>query len=66
MAVGAVWGHQVSDIKGLGLKTSFIPSTTEFDADGQPIGQPDITYQFSMIAKVFIDGRKASLSVKKH
>lgn len=59
LAVGAVWGHQVSDIKGLGLKTSFIPSTTEFDADGQPIGQPDITYQFSMIAKVFIDGRKA-------
>lgn len=59
LAVGAIWGHQVSDIKGLGLKTSFIPSTTDFDVDGNPIGQPDITYQFSMIAKVFIDGRKA-------
>lgn len=59
LAVGAIWGHQVSDIKELGLKTSFIPSTTEFDVDGNPIGQPDITYQFSMIAKVFIDGRKA-------
>lgn len=59
LAVGAIWGHQVSDIKELGLKTRFIPSTTEFDVDGNPIGQPDITYQFSMIAKVFIDGRKA-------
>lgn len=59
LAVGAVWGHQVSDIKGLGLKTSFIPSTTGFDKDGQPIGQPDITYQFSLIARVFVDGQKA-------
>ncbi len=59
LAVGAVWGHKVSDLKGLGLKTTFIPSTTAFDEDGQPIGQPDVTYQFSLIAKVFIDGKKA-------
>ena len=58
IAVGAVWGHNVSDIKALGLKTAFIPSTNEFSEDGTPIGQPDITYQFSQIAKVFINGMK--------
>lgn len=59
IAVGAVWGHSVSDIKGLGLKTAFIPSTTEFDENAQPIGIPDVTYQFSQIAKVFVNGQKA-------
>ena len=59
IAVGAVWGHNVSDIKGLGLKTAFIPSTTDFDENGIPIGQPDITYQFSLIAKAFVNGQKA-------
>lgn len=60
IAVGAVWGHNVSDIKGLGLKTAFIPSTTQFDQDGNPIGQPDITYQFSQIARLFVNGMKAA------
>lgn len=55
---GCVWGHQVSDIKGLGLKTAFIPSLTEF-ADGVPVGAPDITYRFSMIAGLFPRGAKA-------
>ena len=58
IAVGAIWGHPVSNPKELGLHTIFIPSTTDFDEGGQPIGQPDITYQFSLIAKVFIDGAK--------
>lgn len=60
IAVGAVWGHNVSDIKKLGLKTAFIPSTTQFDENAMPIGQPDITYQFSQIARVFVNGMKAA------
>ena len=59
IAVGAIWGHSVSDIKKLGLKTAFIPSTTDFDENAMPIGQPDITYQFSQIAKIFVNGAKA-------
>lgn len=59
IVVGAVWGHSVSDIKTLDLKTAFIPSLCEFDEDMNPIGVPDITYQFSQIAKVFVDGQKA-------
>lgn len=59
IVAGAVWGHSVSDIKGLGLKTAFIPSLTDFDENAQPIGKPDITYQFSQIARVFVDGQKA-------
>lgn len=59
IAVGAVWGHNVSDIKALGLHTAFIPSTTDFDENAQPIGQPDVTYQFSQIARVFVNGAKA-------
>ncbi len=58
IAVGAVWGHSVSDIKALGLHTAFIPSTTDFDENRLPIGQPDITYQFSKIARVFVNGMK--------
>ena len=57
--VGAVWGHSVSDIKGLGLKTAFIPSLSQFDESGQLIGNPDITYRFSNIAKAFVEGQKA-------
>lgn len=59
IAVGAVWGHNVSDIKGLGLKTAFIPSTCTFDENAQPIGTPDVTYQFSRIARIFVNGAKA-------
>lgn len=60
IAVGAIWGHSVGDIKALGLKTSFIPSTTDFDQNGQPVGQPDVTYQFSQIARIFVNGAKAN------
>lgn len=60
LAVGAIWGHNVSDIKGLGLGTAFIPSTNEFDANANPIGLPDITYQFSLIASAFVKGQKAT------
>ena len=62
LAVGAVWGHSVSDIKGLGLKTAFIPSTNSFNEDGEPIGPADITYQFSMIAGAFVQGSTMELS----
>lgn len=58
IAVGAVWGHSVSDIKGLGLHTAFIPSTTEFDENRLPVGPADVTYQFSRIARVFVNGQK--------
>lgn len=59
IAVGSIWGHKVGDVKTLGLKTTFIPSLTEVDDEtGQPIGQPDVTYQFSKIAKVFTQGQK--------
>lgn len=59
IAVGAIWGHKVNDFEGIGLKTTFIPSLTEFDENGDPVGPPDITYQFSRIARVFIDGQHA-------
>lgn len=57
--IGQVWGHPVNDIKALGLHTSFIPSLTDFDKDGRPIGTPDITYQFSRIAPIFVNGQRA-------
>lgn len=57
--VGALYGHNVSDIKALGLKTAFIPSQTKFDESGVPVGPTDITYQFSQIARAFVDGQKA-------
>ena len=60
VAVGAVWGHSVGDIKELGLHTAFIPSTTDFDENGLPVGSPDITYQFSRIANIFRNGAKAA------
>lgn len=58
IAVGAVWGHDVGNIKELGLKAAFIPSTTEFDENKLPIGTPDITYQFSLIAPLFVNAMK--------
>lgn len=59
IAVGAVWGFDVGDIQALGLKTAFIPATNEFDENKQPIGVPDITYQFSHIAPLFVHAMKA-------
>lgn len=56
---GGLWGHKVNDFDGVGLKTALIPSSTEFDDNGTPVGIPDITYQFSMIAPVFVKGMKA-------
>lgn len=57
LLVGGIWGHP-ADPKELGLKKIFIPSLTDMDESGEPIGTPDITYQFSRIAKLFIDGMK--------
>lgn len=59
LAVGAVWGHK-ADPKRLSLKTTFIPSLSEIDDKGNPIGEPDITYQFSRISKAFVDGSKSA------
>lgn len=56
LLVGAIWGHSCSP--ELGLKAIFIPSLTDVDESGVPIGKPDVTYQFSRIAKSFIDGEK--------
>ena len=59
IAVGAIWGHKVNDFKEIGLKTTFIPSLTEIDQEtGTPIGPPDVTYQFSQIAGIFVAGMK--------
>lgn len=59
IAVGSIWGHKVNDFKGIGLKTTFIPSLTEIDQEtGTPVGPPDVTYQFSQIASIFVAGRK--------
>lgn len=56
---GGVWGHKVNDFEGIGLKTALIPSSTDFDENGMPVGVPDITYQFSQIAPVFVKGQRA-------
>lgn len=58
--VGKVWGFPVNAVKELGLHTIFIPSTVPFNEDGKPIGTPDITYQFSRIAPVFVRGQRAA------
>lgn len=52
-------GHQC-DFKALSLKTSFIPSNCKYDSYGNPLdGVGDIAYQFSKIAKCFVEGQKA-------
>ena len=53
---GMCWGYPVNDIKGLGLKTTFIPALCKFNADGQPIGKPDILWRFSRLAPSFVKG----------
>lgn len=58
--IGQVWGHQINNVKELGLHTTFIPSLTPFDKDGNPVGTPDITYQFSRIAPIFVNGARAA------
>lgn len=55
---GGIWGHSVSDSKQFPIGGSFIPSLTEIDENGIPIGVPDITYQFSQVCPAFIAGRK--------
>lgn len=60
LLVNRVRGHKV-DLKALSLKTTFIPSNCEFDEYGQPKdGVGDTAYQFSRIAKCFVEGQKAS------
>lgn len=57
LVAGGVWGHKVNNFSELNLKTSFIPSLTQFDENGDPIGRPDVTYQFSNIAPCFVEGQ---------
>lgn len=57
---GSCWGYKVNDIKGLGLKTSFIPALCQFDADGNPVGNPDVLWRFSRLAPSFVKGRYAA------
>lgn len=56
---GACYGYPVSDIKGLGLHTTFIPALCKINSDGQPEGKPDILWRFSKLAPNFVRGRKA-------
>lgn len=53
-----LYGYKVADLKRFPVGNTFIPSLTAVDDYGQPIGTPDITYQFSKIAPLFIKGRK--------
>lgn len=64
IVVASVWGHKVTDMKDFGLPTTFIPTTTEIDEFGNPIGEPDVTYKFSRIASAYIAGRKNAEIVK--
>lgn len=54
-----VWGHAVNDFEGVNLKTTLIPSLTEFDENGSPVGRLDVSYQFSQIAPIFVRSQKA-------
>lgn len=56
IVAGGVWGHKVNDFEGIGLKSTFLPSLTQFDENGTPVGRPDVTYQFANIAQCFVDG----------
>lgn len=56
LLVAAVWGHPV-DMQQLGLKVTFIPTHSEINDRGEPV-TPDITYQFSRIARLFTEGEK--------
>lgn len=60
LLAGAVWGYRVGDIKALNLHTAFIPALTEFDDNGNPVGDPDIAFKFSRIARAFVSGSKAA------
>ena len=58
LLLAAQRGHQVPDMKELGINTSFIPTLSEFDDDGNVIGTGDIAYQFSRVAPCFTAGQK--------
>ncbi|MDR1523247.1 MAG: hypothetical protein LBS29_04785 [Endomicrobium sp.] len=66
LLVAAIWGHQV-DMNQLGIKVTFIPTHSVINERGEPL-TPDITFQFSRIAKLFLEGekeqRKAVVSAK--
>lgn len=57
LLVAALWGHSI-DRSQLNIKSNFLPCLTDIDENGMPIGVPDITYQFSRIAKMFVEGMK--------
>jgi hypothetical protein len=58
LLVAGCWGHQVDPKRLTGLKAIFVPTTAKVDESGNPVGTPDVTFQFSRISKSFIDGKK--------
>jgi hypothetical protein len=56
LRLAMTWGHNVESDK-LHLKTLFIPSKSEIDENNEVI-VPDLAYQFSRIARLFIEGEK--------
>lgn len=50
---GLFWGYR-ADFDT--FKTTFIPTIGELDADGRPIGTPDVMYQFARISRLFVNG----------
>jgi hypothetical protein len=55
LLVAMCWGHNANP-KEIGLKRIFIPTLSEI-IDGEP-KNPDVTFQFSRIAPLFIQGAK--------
>lgn len=63
LLVTAIWGHSI-DRSQINLKANFVPTLTEINENGVPVGTPDITYQFSRISKLFVDGMKRAEELK--
>lgn len=58
ICVGELWGHSVNDIKSLNLKTNFLQTHSEIDYETMEIIKPDISFQFSKVAKLLLEGQK--------
>ena len=56
LLVGALWGHK-ADFDALGMKRSFLPTTSELDDDGNVV-KKDIIYQTVPVMRLLFDGIK--------
>lgn len=63
LLVAMVRGHK-ADPKALSVKTTFIPSLSQFDEDGNIIGAGDFAYQFSRVARCFVEGQREAEMAK--